>query len=275
MATNEFIRNSAIIVAHPDDEVLWFSSILEKAGKLVVCFLDVSSRPDWTEGRRASLRTYPHKSIVSLGLTESEVFAGAAWPDPRPNEYGLVVESSRGCMPGFSEKRYKQNFEKLRQRLRSELKGCRDVFTHNPWGEYGHEEHVQVFRAVDSIRAELGFRMWCSNYFSNKSHGLMLRYMTAIDNGYLSLKTRPALGKRLQSLYSRNGCWTWYADYEWPEMEAFIPWGRADDAPIRVGTVLPMNAVRVDFEPDGRAEWSWRSLPRRAWRRAKSVVLQR
>jgi len=219
MTANEFIHKSAIVVAHPDDEVLWFSSVLEKDGKVVVCFMDVPSRPDWSQGRRESLRKYPRKNVISLGLVESEVFSGATWPDPLPAEYGLIVKHSPGSMPGFSAGRYKRNFEQLRRRLRSELTGYRDVFTHNPWGEYGHEEHVQVFRAVDSIREELGFRLWFSNYFSNKSHGLMLRYIAVIDSGHFSLKTRSALGKRLQLLYSRNGCWTWYSDYEWPETD--------------------------------------------------------
>lgn len=267
--------DSALVVAHPDDEVLWFSSILEKAGKVVVCFLDVPSRPDWTQGRGESLRNYPRKNVISLELMESEVFAGAAWPDPLPAEYGLIVKLSPGSMPGFSTERYERNFEKLRRQLRSELANCRDVFTHNPWGEYGHEEHVQVFRAVDSIREELGFRLWFSNYFSNKSHGLMLRYMAAIDSRHFSLKTQPTLGKRLQMLYSRNGCWTWYSDYEWPETEAFILWSGNHEAPTRAGTVIPMNAIRVEFGAKASAKRSWRSLPRRAWRKVKSVVLPR
>ncbi|MDH3379919.1 MAG: hypothetical protein OEQ39_23600, partial [Gammaproteobacteria bacterium] len=151
----------------------------------------------------------------------------------------------------------------------------RDVFTHNPWGEYGHEEHVQVFRAVDSIREKLGFRLWFSNYFSNKSYGLMLRYIAAIDSGHISLKTRPALGMRLQAHYTRNGCWTWYPDYEWPETETFIPWHGNLDAPPRAGRIIPMNAVRVEFGADAGTEQSWRSLPRRMLRKARLAVLLR
>jgi len=79
MTANEFIRKTAIVAAHPDDKVLWFGSVLEKVGKVVVCFLDVPSRPHWSRGRCEALRKYPRKKVISLGLTESEVFAGAAW----------------------------------------------------------------------------------------------------------------------------------------------------------------------------------------------------
>lgn len=275
MKNIDITDRSILVVAHPDDEVLWFSSLLEKVGKTIICFQDVPSRPDWSRGRLESLKTYPRENVVSLGLTESEVFSGAAWPDPVPAEYGLVVQPAPGNMPGFSAEMYKRNFQQLRRRLCLDLAGYRDVFTHNPWGEYGHEEHVQVFRAIDSIREKLGFRLWFSNYFSNKSYGLMQRYIAIVNGEYLLFKTRPALGKSLQIHYTRHGCWTWYPDYEWPETEVFMQWHGNSNVPGRAGTVTPMNAVRVEFDKSAGAERSWRNLPRRILRRAKSAVFPR
>jgi LmbE family N-acetylglucosaminyl deacetylase len=272
MKAPRITRRSAIVAAHPDDEVLWFSSILDRVGKTLICFQDVPSRPDWSRGRLKSLERYPGKNMTCLGLTESEVFAGAAWPDPQPTPHGLEVKPYPGGTSGFSIERYKQNFESLRTRLRDHLAGCRDVFTHNPWGEYGHEEHVQVFRAVESISQELGFRLWFSNYFSNKSHGLMLRHMAALDADRFSLKTRPDLGRRLQSHYSRNGCWTWYTDYAWPDTETFILWKGTPEAAAAGGMVVPMNAIRVEFGANTAAARSWKNLPRRALRKAKSLM---
>ena len=52
----------------------------------------------------------------------------------------------------------------LKDLLRARLGDCRNVITHNPWGEYGHEDHVQVFRAVTALQAELGFAVWVSGY---------------------------------------------------------------------------------------------------------------
>lgn len=245
--------------------------MLDKVGKTIICFQDVPSRPDWSMGRAKSLSNYPKKAMTSLALTESEVFAGARWPNPEIADYGLQVSRAPGTLPGYSGERYMQNFERLKRELRRLLFGCRDVFTHNPWGEYGHEEHVQVFRAVDALREELGFRLWVSNYFSNKSHGLMLRYMAAMDGHHFSLPTRPALGKRLQALYSRNGCWTWFDDYRWPESEVFIEWKGESKVAGRAGAVIPMNIVRVDFSGDAPAP-RWRRLPGRAWRRAKAIL---
>jgi LmbE family N-acetylglucosaminyl deacetylase len=254
----ELTESSALVVAHPDDEVLWFSSVLKNVGSILICYQDVSSRPDWSAGRRESLRTYLRDGVISLGLTESEVFDGAAWPDPVPSEIGLCVAHKPGSQRGYSFETYKSNFERLKAELRNKLSGFRNVITHNPWGEYGHEEHVQVFRAVDALRAEIGFRIWFSNYFSNKSYGLMLRYMTGFDGAHRTLKTNPKLGKRLQALYTQNGCWTWFSDYQWPENEVFMLWEENDPKTPRVGAVFPMNAVRIEFSPPQKSEQSWR-----------------
>ena len=46
-------------------------------------------------------------------------------------------------------KKYINNFDILVKKLTFELKDFKNVFTHNPWGEYGHEEHIQVFKAIE------------------------------------------------------------------------------------------------------------------------------
>ena len=32
------IENSTLVVAHPDDEILWFGSIVNKCKKVIICF---------------------------------------------------------------------------------------------------------------------------------------------------------------------------------------------------------------------------------------------
>ena len=58
------LDKSIIVSAHPDDEILWFSSIAEKVDKIVFCFSDCDSHPDWSTGREKSLSEYPIKNIT-------------------------------------------------------------------------------------------------------------------------------------------------------------------------------------------------------------------
>lgn len=248
MTTHGMFEKSVLIVAHPDDEILWFSSVLERMDKIVICYSEIGSRPDWTAGRHQALADYPLASVTGLGLTESEAFNGARWENPVAAPYGLEVAKSDRTMPGFSATRYRDNYAELRKWLSHNLTGVRNVYTHNPWGEYGHEEHVQIYAAVKALQPAFGFSLWWSNYCSNKSAPLMLSRFARFRSRCHAIETNVKLAHQIKELYQRHGCWTWYDDYEWPEREYFI----ADDEPATMsvargsGQLLPLNFIHVE-----------------------------
>ncbi|UVT19550.1 MAG: glycosyltransferase [Nitrospira sp.] len=218
-AVPSVLEDSIVVVAHPDDEVLWFSSILDKVNDVVVCFLEAKRYPWWSVGRRKSLEEYPIKHISCLNIDQSDVFESADWQNPVATEYGIeIVDQS---IPGRDEQ-YKKNYEELRRQLEKRLSGYRNVYTHNPWGEYGHEEHVQVYRAVKSLQGELGFNLWYSNYVSNKSFKLMSSHLDRFHFEYVAFKTNKSLAHEIKHIYIKNKCWTWYGDWEWFKKELFI-----------------------------------------------------
>ncbi|BAU48086.1 hypothetical protein SVA_1524 [Sulfurifustis variabilis] len=253
-------RRAALVVAHPDDEVLWFSSLLRDVDLVLFCFEEVRSRPEWTEGRRRALADYPLPGVDSLRLTESEVFNGADWRRPECTEQGLAVTRNDDSFPAFSEAVYRANFERLRRGLGERLaQGFTRVYTHNPWGEYGHEEHVQVYRAVKAVQPALGFELWVDNYCSNKSHELMLRYVNGFHSDYATAATDPGLGEQLERLYRRYGCWTWFDDYVWFTHECFQRDRDVARGEPVAGHFFPLNYLRVE------APWDREPVPR--WRR--------
>lgn len=239
---------TALVVAHPDDEVLWFSSLLPQASAIIFCFEEVPSRPDWSAGRRKALATYPFSQVESLRLVESEAFDAADWHHPVLTDYGLAVARRAHTLPGINTLRYIDNYEMLRRGLRPRLSGCARVYTHNPWGEYGHEEHVQVYRAVKSLQVELGFELWFGNYCSNKSNRLMLQYFGGFDVCYDTRRADPELGQRLATLYKQCGCWTWFDDYRWFTHECFMADGALPRA-ATVGRLFPVNYIKVSAPP--------------------------
>ncbi len=54
-----------------------------------------------------------------------------------------------------SGKDYKENYYKLKNHLKKKLMGYVNIFTHNPWGEYGSEEHIQVYKVVKELQEEI------------------------------------------------------------------------------------------------------------------------
>jgi len=246
----EMLKKSILVVAHPDDEVLWFSSIVEQVDQVLVCFLSSRTHPQWMDGRKKSLAAHPVKGISSLGLEQAGVFDGADWGNPQPCEYGM-----RMIREGEAQKKYLENHRCLLKQLSTRLQGYQNVITHNPWGEYGHEEHVQIYQTIKSLAASLSFDLWFSNYCSNRSYPLMLNYLRGFNSDYLSLPTNERLGEKAKTVYQENHCWTWYDDYIWFQQECFMKdWDVPEDSttsPV-YGHRFPLNFVRIDIGNEGR-----------------------
>jgi glycosyltransferase involved in cell wall biosynthesis/LmbE family N-acetylglucosaminyl deacetylase len=246
-ASPEMLERSIIVAAHPDDEVLWFSSILEKVDDVVVCYFDSESNPWWGRGRQKSLAEYPIETTISaLNIDESGVFNDADWENPVCSEYGLEIVG--GSYPNKKDK-YKNNFDELMRRLEKQLNGYRNVFTHNPWGEYGHEEHVQVYRVVKDLQGKMKFHLWYSNYVSNKSFKLMMKHIDQFCFEYVALDTNRVLTTDVQRVYERNKCWTWFDDWECFKEEVFIKERASQEAEKRRGRLFPANLIKVGFPP--------------------------
>jgi hypothetical protein len=244
---------SILIVAHPDDETLWFSSVLDRVDRILVCFVDAPPPAHATNaGRRRVLLEYPLKNIATLGLSEPGLFGAASWHNPIVTDFGLKVRRK------FSA-RSERSFHELKNLLRPQLIPYRNVFTHNPWGDYGNEEHVQLHHVVNSLRPELGFNLWFSNYCSNVSFSLMMQYTYTFCNRYITLETNQDLARDLTRLYERNACWTWYDGWQAFHDEAFLeasslipkldPPNPPDSMRLAYcrGHLFPLNFMRIDF----------------------------
>lgn len=239
---DSMFNKSVLVVAHPDDEILWFSSILNKVDAIIFCFLDYTPAPDLGSGRRKVISEYPLPNLSCLNITEAGSFNGADWDTPRESDYGLEITANKNAA-----ERYQSNFHTLNERLTSVLKGYKNVYTHNPWGEYGHEDHVQVYRVIKSIRQQQGFDLWFSNYGSNRSVNLMLRYLSGHNSKYIGYPANINLATMIADLYMKYKCWTWYGDYEWFKEECFI-----NDANVTAnnkshGHIFPINFIKTDF----------------------------
>ena len=63
------LKDSVIVVAHPDDEVLWFSSLLKVVSHVIVCYWDELSDPSFGEQRKKSLLNIPLENVSYLDLS--------------------------------------------------------------------------------------------------------------------------------------------------------------------------------------------------------------
>jgi LmbE family N-acetylglucosaminyl deacetylase len=237
--SNERLDRSIIVCAHPDDEVLWFSSVLCLVDEIMVCYLGMNYNRKCATGRKRTLEQYPLKNLSCLGIDQSEVLKHTDWQNAELAEYGLQMPEGT-----FYAEQYKQNFYEIKHRLRGKLYGYRNVFTHNPWGEYGHAEHVQVYMAIRDLQREMGFNLWFPNYFSDVSSKFMIESLSRCGPTYVTKKTDRIMSGYLQTLYKNNGCWTWFERWRCVREESFILGKRSDEGAELSGNVFPLNMIK-------------------------------
>ena len=88
-------KNTVLVVAHPDDEILWFSSILENVSKIIIIFKGTDNKRVLF-GRNNILNSkilpYTNK-ITCLEIEESNVLNNSNQKMPKPTIYGMKTSS--------------------------------------------------------------------------------------------------------------------------------------------------------------------------------------
>lgn len=213
------LKNSILIVAHPDDEVLWFSSLLPRIDRVILIFQDYQDEPGLGERRRRALAELPYE-ITCLGIPEAGTYGKVNWDHPIISPYGLALSPEDG-----NENRsriYKNNFHAMCALLEKQISANMTIFTHNPWGEYGHADHVQVHRAMESLRMNMNFTMRVSTYISRRSAPLAGIHKGSTSIEPLTFPIDTVHSNRIADIYKRHRCWTWADDWIWPKEETFI-----------------------------------------------------
>jgi len=245
---------NAVVVAHPDDEALWLSSAVAAADRIVFGFGDILDDPRTSAARRRAVAALPLSGVVNLEIPES----GAGWkstqvqPGPTPADIRILDAAARA--------RYESNYARLVESLRAPLSGCRDVYTHNPWGEYGHSEHIQVYRAVVALQEELGYTVWFSNYVGSQNWTFVRGLAERLSWARRRVVTPDvATARRLMRVYRRNGAWTTSKYHRWPAREVMYAQPPRNSSEIRhsLSGEWLLDAERLRWWPP-----PWRS----AWR---------
>lgn len=262
------IEKPVLVVAHPDDEALWFTSLLRCAHRIIVCFRDHAAQPQLGPARSRSLAEHPLRDrIVDLGLEESGSFALAGWPEPAETREGLMLEDAEAAAA------YAHRAAAIAAALPPLIEDATAVFTHNPWGEYGHEDHVQVCRVVTEVAGERGIPVWYSLYAGTKSLPLLRRYLHRGDQSYVLRRADPEMGQTIADVYRRHGAWTWFDDYRWFRHDIYVRGPLATSHGAATGWLGPVNLLEPR-EPRRQAPNPPPGLATR-WRRRIGRLLAR
>lgn len=229
-----FLDKSCLVVAHPDDEILWFSSIISQVDLVLICFLGNPSVPDRGAARKRVLDKYPLSNIECLNL---DVPMGRQW-----STGDNLIENAFGIeLPSEAQLPYEKSYAQLYGLLSQRLVGYKNVFTHNPWGEYGHEMHAQLHQVIKEISSEANFHVWFSNYVSNKTLSLAQQYTFQTPIDPITLNTDIALSDAVRALYVAEKCWTVSKHHNWKQNETFNRVCKPNDCLPENRKIFPFN----------------------------------
>ena len=198
-------KKIVLVLAHPDDEIIFTNSILKRVDKTIICFQDVPKEILISKGRYKSALNYPIKNFFQLGLTQSR-FSNKIinWRKPLETKYGIEGYLNKNDY----KKNYKLLFEKLEKIL---TKDC-VVITHNPWGEYGHPEHIQVNRVISKLALKIRFEFFVTGFVSTSTLEYSRLLMNRLSRNFIKYETDIEIYKSIKKLYDKNLCWTWFND---------------------------------------------------------------
>ena len=186
-----------LIVAHPDDEILWFNA--PSFDHIHIAFLhrndkSVEKATNGTQGRQRALLKHPLSSrITCWGLVESNYWR----------------EETK-----YSD--YLRSYHCVMDRLYSLSKVPSVIYTHNPWGEYispsdgkVHADHLMINQAVTKYAKQYNIPVFCFDgmYCNGKMRRLAMESVQweKIDLDFY---------RQVRDIYIESGGWTWYNDYE-------------------------------------------------------------
>lgn len=209
-------EKSYLIVSHPDDECLFASSLLNKISTLIICFGNIPNEKKISIGRKNAIKNYPLKNIQVINLDLSQSIKSIY-----PINWYRVIDKKSGIKRGYKEKSYDKNYDKLLDKLRNLIPKNSYLITHNPWGEYGHGEHCQVFKACFATSQETNSQLYVTGYISNLSKHYANVKTHLLSQKILKFETNKKVYNLLKKHYIKHNCWTWDHVYKIPEIEFF------------------------------------------------------
>ena len=187
--------NKLMIVAHPDDELLWGGSHLIEDDYLVVCITCGTQKKRTTEFIRIMNET--QDKYLMLG-----------YPETTNGE--------------------RDNWDTSRQSLTDDLKkiiNFKDweiIVTHNPEGEYGHIHHKLTSEIVTNIINKKQNLYYFGHYYTKKNIAKYYDQMMPISNNNLSIK-KNLLGLYKTQQFIQTTFDHIYAYEEWIKSEEWEP----------------------------------------------------
>ena len=208
-------EKSCIVVAHPDDEIIFLGSVIDKVNHTFISFLPYNNNKK-TEFKL--MYEYPLiENVEFLLVDQSFCWGDVNWKTTAIIKHGVHLKS------GFQNLKYYKNYYTLYNILKPKLKDYKTVFTHNPWGETEHAEHIQVFQIVKELQQLYNYEIYYSNYIcmldeEHTSFADKVIKERNIKSYPVKLKIPVNKCLRIKKEYQKLNSWTGHPNHNWSQL---------------------------------------------------------
>lgn len=173
------MKDLTLLIAHPDDELLFLWPFLDRAAR-IICVVSDRNNPErqWCSRRAEALRVV-----------------------------GGIIGASVTCLD-YSSEFYRmptrdRSLKVLAESLLLMMDGAKKIATHNPWGEYGHLDHCLCHLLARQTNAPV-----LTTGIAETVNWLPIKpWSPGKPLGHCELDI--GLFESCKAVYDRLGAWTW------------------------------------------------------------------
>ena len=182
-------RDLTLLIAHPDDEIIFMWPFLERVQKIICASSDANNPARAWCARRGECLAEVAKLLgctLSLHHNDSEFYRAETRPEPR--------------------------LKNIASALLSDLAGSDIVATHNAWGEDGHLDHLLCHHVANTHQARTGGELLVTNIAQEINWlpvSSFLQYELFERLYAFDAHLDADLYDRIKRIYEAKGCWTW------------------------------------------------------------------
>lgn len=193
-----------VILAHPDDEILFGWPLLQEHSQYDVyaCVLS-HNRGKYGEGAMHAFRTVCDiLNITNVTEWVRQVDTNFSRLDPRPKSGSSLMDVMNHFL---------SDVQWIVREVKPDV-----VFTHNPMGEYGHTDHRMVFHLASSLSLPMLLTDICFTnpcHFNTESVPPIYRLFYKSHSNKRECDLNMAWFEAMKAIYVGNKSWSWSRDF--------------------------------------------------------------